>query len=120
DEAQARFNAGDAPVTDSDEAQARFDLIAAEEISADSELQQARSAFVAVTGIPADDLLPVSAQQTAGIETLDEWQARAQTQNPLIAMRRAGVDIAQAEVDKFQLLTSPKLDLVAQVGEERL
>jgi len=120
DEAQARFTAGDAPVTDRDEAQARFDLIAAEEISAASELQQARSAFAAVTGMPADDLLPVGAHQSVVIDALEVWQARAQTQNPLIAMRRAGVDIAQSEVDKFQLLTSPKLDLVAQIGEERL
>lgn len=120
DEADARFNAGDAPVTDRDDAQARFDLIAAEEIAAASELQQARSAFTAVTGLGADDLLPVAAHQVVATETLDSWQARALAQNPLIAMRRAGVDIAQAEVEKFQLLTSPKLDLVAQVGEDRL
>ena len=120
DEAQARFTAGDAPVTDRDEAQARFDLIAAEEISANSEWQQVRSAFIAVTGLVAEDLLPVSAQQAVAIETLDVWQSRAQSHNPLIAMRRAGVDIAQAEIDKFRWLTSPKLDLVAQVGEERL
>lgn len=120
DEGDARFKVGDTPITDRDDAQARFDMFNAEEIAAVSDLQQKRSAFAAVTGITATDLNAMSAVLPTNADTLDAWQARALTQNPLIAMRRAGVDIADSEIDKFRLLTSPKVELVAQVGEDRL
>jgi outer membrane protein len=118
-EAEARFRAGDVPATDRDEAQARFDLIAADEIAADTQLRQARSAFVAITGLAADDLASVQMHASPVIDELADWQARALASNPIVAMRRAGVEIADAEIDKFRLLTSPRVDLVAQVGEER-
>jgi outer membrane protein len=118
-EADARFRAGDVAVTDRDEAQARFDLIAADEIAASTQLQQARTAFSAITGLAADDLVPVQSHALPAIDALADWQARALANNPMVALRRAGVEIADAEIDKFRLLTSPKLDLVAQVGEER-
>lgn len=120
DEADARFKVGDSPITDRDDAQARFDMFTAEEIAAVSDLQQRRSAFTAVTGLDASDLMIVVSAAPARDETLASWQTRAQAQNPLIAMRRAGVDIADSEIDKFRLLTSPKVELVAQVGEDRL
>lgn len=120
DEAKARFDSGDIPITDADEAQARFDAIAAQMLAAQSDSEIKRSAFVDVTGIEPVSLAQPALDSTAEKTALNAWQQRAANNNPLLTMQALGVDIAQADIDKYRALTSPVLALVAQIGDDRL
>jgi len=120
DEARARFNSGDIPITDADEAQARFDAIAAQQLAAQSDSEIKRSAFIDVIGIEPVELCQPSVDAAPEKIALTDWQQRATNNNPLLAMQMLGVDIAQADIDKYRALTSPVLALVAQAGDDRL
>lgn len=120
DEARARFTAGDIPITDANEAQARFDAINAQLLAAHTDTEIKRSTFIDVIGID-----PVMLRQPVP-ETVEEktalpaWQQRAENNNPLLKMQALGVEIAQADIDKYRALTSPVVALVAQIGDDRL
>ncbi len=123
DAASERFEAGATPVTDRDEARARFDEIAAQELLAMNEVQLKRRMLSDLSGASAERIRPLAAKApldrlTAG--TLEDWSARAARGNPLIAMQELGRDIAKDEVAKYRALVSPSLDLVAQVADERM
>lgn len=123
DEAQERFDTGDAPVTDTYEAQARADAVAAQLLAAEDDLQLKRETFTDLTQLPAEGLAHVRTAASSGPEapgTLDDWLARAADSSPLLASHRLGFAIAQREVDKYRALTSLALDLVARAGDDRL
>ncbi|MEO8441066.1 MAG: TolC family outer membrane protein [Betaproteobacteria bacterium] len=123
DVAMERFDAGAAPVTDRDEAQARFDAIVTDELLARDELQLKRAAFADLTGLASERLKRVSADTSFdqfNSSPLSAWTERASRRNPLIAMQDLGRDIARDELDKFRALMAPSLDLVARVADDRM
>ena len=123
DEAKEKFEAGATPVTDRDEAQARYDEITTQEILAQNNLEMKRVAFTDLTGKPATGLDPVApdaALDRGDAGTLAAWKERAEQANPLVVMQKLGRDIALDEVAKFRALTSPSVDLVARIADERM
>jgi outer membrane protein len=111
------------PITDREEARARLDAIASEELVAQNDLQIARTALADLIGAGADRLHRLAADASLEgfrVETLQAWTERAAQHNLLIAMQELGRDIARDEVDKFRALTSPSLDVVAQVAADRM
>ncbi len=123
DAASERFEAGATPVTDRDEARARFDEIATQELLARNDLQLKRALLSDLSGAPSGRIRPLDPKaQLArfGVGALTEWSERAARQNPLIAMQELGREIARDEVAKHRALVSPSLDLVAQVSDERM
>ena len=123
DVARERFEAGAAPVTDRDEAQARFDAIVSEELLARDELQLKRTAYADLTGTSAEDLrtAPTNAAfETLGGGALSRWTARAAEHNPLLAMQNLGGAIARDELEKFRARMAPSLDLIARLSDERM
>ena len=78
DRAQARFDVGRGRITDLQEAQARYDSVAAREVSAQSSLAFRQAQYRELTGVPAEHLaelragfLPVPPQP----DSLEAWQA---------------------------------------------
>lgn len=122
DVAQESFDAGAAPVTDRDEARARFDQITTQELAGRDELQMKRAAFSDLVGKPAEQLshLDGASLDRFSVGPLADWTDRAAQRNPLIAMQELGRDIARDEVEKFRALTSPSLDLFARVADDRM
>ena len=120
DEAKARFDSGDIPVTDANEAQARFDAIAAQMLAAHTDSDIKRAAFVDIVGLDPVALSKPAVDTAADKTPLSAWQQRAANNNPLLTMQALGVDIAQADIDKYRALTSPVVALVAQIGDDRL
>ncbi|HSQ03077.1 MAG TPA: TolC family outer membrane protein [Burkholderiales bacterium] len=121
--AKEKFEAGATPVTDRDEAQARFDEIASQEILAQNDAEMKQVTFQDATGQPAARLnrIPAGAPfQPVASRPLPEWLEQAGQSNPLIAMQELGQAIARDEVLKFRGLTSPSLDLVARVADDRM
>lgn len=117
-----RFKLGDAPVTDTHEAAARAEAIAAQILGLETELQLKQVAFNDATGLPPVALAPLRSSQGAVFDAkaLDHWLAEAQTRNPQLRLQVTAVEVARQEAAKTSAAYSPSVDLVAQAGYERL
>jgi outer membrane protein len=121
--AEESFDAGALPVTDRNEAKARHDEIASQELSARNELELKRSVLRDLSGIETERLNKLddkASLERYSVGPLADWSERAERQNPLLAMQRLGIEIARDEVAKYRALVSPSLDLVAQLSDERM
>lgn len=121
-EVRDRFRLGSVPVTDTHEAAARVEAIKAQVLAAQTQVQLAQTALADATGLAAADLqtLAPGAAGPQEAQALEQWLADARARNPRLLMQRAGTEVAQQEVAKFDALASPSLDLVAQVAQDRL
>ncbi len=122
-EAKDRFKLGDAPVTDTHEAQARAQALAAQAIAARNELDMARQVLADVTGLPVQTLqlqAPGRAAVAGTTEPLADWLQRAEQNNPMLKMQQAQAEAAQQDIEKHRAVASPTLDLVAQASRDRL
>lgn len=123
DVASEKFAAGAVPVTDRDEARARFDEISTRELTARNELDMKQADFADLSGLPADRLnrlKPGAAFDSLAVGSLAEWSERASRQNPLVEMQELGHAVARDEIDKFRALTSPSVDLIARISDDHL
>ena len=115
--AKRNFEVGTSTVTDSREAQARYDLVIAQEIAASNDLQVKRLALDQLIGrsgaSPKPLATPVAlpAVQPADPEP---WVTEAQKQHPLVRQADKALEIAEIEVRKAQAGHKPTLDLVGQ------
>jgi outer membrane protein len=114
--AKRNFEVGTSTITDSREAQARYDLVLAQEIAAENDLRVKKLALDLLVGAsntePKGLVLPVQLQvpQPADINT---WVLQSSELHPGIAQARVALDIAKLEVDKAQAGHKPTLDLTA-------
>lgn len=123
DEARERFDAGESPVTELREAQARRDGLAAQRLGAESELRVKRALLEDITGLPSASLArPTDATlgATAPGGGLDDWLSRATSAGPMRRLFDLGEAVARDEAAKLDGWTSPTVDLVARVADERL
>lgn len=121
-EAQDRFRIGDRPITDVHEATARAAALKAQELAADNELQVRRQLLADLIGTDPGAALPVplDTPQLPPLGTLQSWLDRAARDDPQVLLAQASVRNAEQEAAKTAAAVSPTLDLVAQVGRERL
>lgn len=120
-EAQDRFDIGSAPITAVHEANAQSAQLQAQRLAAQTDLDIKRRELADATGLAPESLqarLPLALQPAAQAEAL--WQEQAVAGNPGIRLQQLAADIARAEADKHRASASPKLDLVAQAGQDRL
>lgn len=114
--AKRNFEVGTATITDTHEAQARYDLTTAQEIAAQNDLEIKIRALQLILGkIPEhlaalNDKLPLVLPEP---NDMSKWVAQAEQQSPLIAIQRAALEIATQEVEKNRAGHLPTLDLVA-------
>jgi outer membrane protein len=94
--ARRNFDVGTATITDSHEAQARFDLITAQELAAQNDLTVKGHALQ-----PAD---------------LNRWVELAETGAATVQVAQVSLEIAQREIEKQRAGHYPTLDLVATHG----
>jgi outer membrane protein len=123
-EAQDRFQLGAVPITDTHEAGARSAAVRAQVLLAESDVQLKRSLLADTTGLPLDALaarLP-SGGVTHGqqLQPLDFWLSDAQAGNPGIRAQLLATEVAKQEAAKYSRNSSATVDLVAQVGRDRL
>lgn len=121
--AQGNYDEGKAPVTDRNEAQARYDGIVARESAARDALAFAGAAFTELTGLPAQGLRTVprdAALRAFEAGRLDAWLAKAGEGNPQVALQSLARDMARQEIEKWSAQSAPTLSLIAQAGGDRL
>jgi outer membrane protein len=122
-EAQDRLRLGDRPITDTHEAAARAAALNAQRLAAETELELKKAALADVSGLAvgAQPLpLPAPGGRAAALDPLEVWLDRAASGSPLLRMAEAQLQSAEQEARKTAAALSPTLDLVAQVGRERL
>jgi outer membrane protein len=117
--AKRNFEVGTATITDTREAQARFDLATAQELAAENDLRTKRLALDTLVGranvAPKPLVTPVDlpAPMPANPE---EWVSTADQVHPTVRRARVGLDVATLETQKARAAESPTLDAVASVG----
>jgi len=115
--AKRNFEVGTATITDTREAQARFDLFTAQEIAAENDLTTKRIALdqlvgrrsVAPKGLAVPVVLP-----PLDPPVVDEWLLRAD-EHPVVRKARLGTDIAKLETDKARAGHLPTVDAIGTV-----
>ena len=117
--AKRNFEVGTATITDTREAQARFDLASAQEIAADNDLRTKRIALDQLVGragvAPRPLRTPVVLPDTAPANP-DEWVTSADAQHPSVLRARVGLEVAQLETTKARAAQLPTIDAVASIG----
>ncbi len=120
--AKKSFEVGTTTITDTHEAQARFDLANAQEIAAESDLEVKRRSLQALLGKEAGPLaqLRSNAELTPPQpNTMAEWVNAAEKDSLTVQVQQANADIAAREVDKQRAGHYPTLDVVANYGHSK-
>jgi len=120
--AKRNFEVGTATITDSREAESRFDLIVSAEIGAENDLRVKRLALEVIVGKAASDPKPLARPVVLpAIPLTDDafWVQQAEVNNPTLRQARLGVDVAKLETAKAYAGHKPTLDLTASYGNTR-
>jgi outer membrane protein len=117
--AKRNFEVGTSTITDTHEAQAKFDLVIAQEIAAANDLTVKRHAFQSLIGKEPDGLKRLK----AGLDLrppqpadLSKWVEMAESGAVTVQISQASLDIAQKEIERQRAGHYPTLDLVATRG----
>ncbi len=117
--AKRNFEVGTATITDTREAQARFDLATAQEIAADNDLRNKRIALDQLVGRtnvePKGLTLPVVLPSTTPADA-EVWAGNADAQHPSVRQARLALEVAQLETEKARAGHLPTIDAVASLG----
>lgn len=114
--AKRSFEVGTTTITDTHEAQARYDLAVAQEFAAQSDLDIRRTALQQIIGKPPAELatlrpgVKLNAPEPAQI---DQWVNSAETQNYGVVGQQFALEIAQREIKRNRAGHLPTVDLVA-------
>ncbi len=112
--AKRNFEVGTSTITDTREAQARYDLVVAQELAADNDLRVKSIALDQLVGLksatPKPLLAPVALPplQPADVEP---WVQQAAANNPNIKQLEVALDVAKLETQKAESGHKPTLDL---------
>ncbi len=121
EQAKRNFEVGSATITDTHEAQARYDLTSAQEIAAKNDLEIKRRALQQLINAMPKDLrnlgkeFKLEAPQPADME---KWVGNAQVNNPQLAVAQASAELAEKEVARNRGGHYPTVDLVASYSNK--
>ena len=119
-QAKRNFEVGTATITDTNDAQAKYDQIVAQEISAQDDLDNKLAALRAIIGRAPKDLKGFSGRfqpQLPVPAALEPWVQKAIQENYQVRIAQANLDIATLEVDRQRAGHYPTVDLVASFNQ---
>ncbi|HRN75071.1 TolC family outer membrane protein [Ottowia sp.] len=120
--AKRNFEVGNATITDSREAQARFDLATAQEIAAENDLRVKKLALDQLVGQIGTQPRPLAEPIVLPLpqpDSVQAWVDLATAQHPAVIQSRMALDIARLETEKAKAGHLPTVDLQASVGQSR-
>ncbi len=120
-QAKRNFEVGTATITDTNEAQAKYDSIIATEIQFRNDLDRRRAALRAIVG-----RFPASLRRVGGgfepvlpnPNNVEYWVDKAARENLSVRVQQASYDIASLEVERAKAGHYPTVDLVASYGAQ--
>jgi outer membrane protein len=116
--AKRNFEVGTATITDTREAQAKFDLSTAQVLAAENDLRSKRVALdqlVGGSGVTPFSLKKVSPLPIAAGGGMDDWVTKVDS-SPTVRKAQAGLDIAKMEVRRAEAGHRPTVDLTGSLG----
>ena len=121
--AKRNFEVGTATITDTREAQARYDLAVAQELAADNDLRVKRvtlDQFVGRVGVEPRGLATPVALPALQSEEVESWVAAGDNQHPAVRKARLGLELAQLDTQIARAGERPTLDASATLGGQNL
>ena len=117
--AKRNFEVGTSTITDTREAQARFDLATAQEIAADNDLRTKRIALDQLVG--RNNVTPKGLAKPVvlpGVQPIDaqSWVNQSEGAHPSISRARLALEVAQLEAEKARAGKLPTVDAVGSAG----
>jgi outer membrane protein len=115
-QAKRNFEVGVATITDTNEAQAKYDQIVAQEIAARNDYDNKVTVLRAIIGRPPKELKRVGAgfvPVPPDPDNLQYWIDRSRTDNLNVKVAERNFDIATLQIDKAKAGHYPTLDLIA-------
>src|SRR3954469_25038659 len=119
-QAKRNFEVGTATITDTHEAQARYDLIIAQEIAAQNDLENKRRALQLITGKEYESLKPLRADirlTPPNPNDMQAWVDIAEKQSYQVQIAEAANEIAALEAKRNTAAHLPTLDFFATHGQ---
>lgn len=119
--AKRNFEVGTATITDTREAQARFDLATAQELAADNDLRNKRIALDLLVGrsnVEPKGLTPPVSLPAITPADAEVWARNADAQHPSVRLALLTLDVARLETSKARSGHFPTLDAVASVSSQ--
>src|SRR2546426_9296616 len=120
--AKRNFEVGTSTITDTREAQARYDLVIAQEIAAENDLRVKKIALDQLVGKtesqPKGLLVPVNLPPVVPAD-VNAWVQQSEAVHPSIRQAQSGLDIAELEVNKAEAGHKPTLDATASYNVTR-
>jgi outer membrane protein len=120
--AKRNFEVGTATITDTREAQARYDLVLAQEIAAENDLRVKKIALDQLVGKQGTMPRSLSAPPVLRpVEPADvnTWVLQSEGEHPGIRQAQSNLEIAQLEVTKAEAGHKPTLDLTGSYNATR-
>jgi len=118
--ARRNFEVGTATITDTHEAQARYDLIVAQEIAAANDLAVKRQTLRTLTGKEPESLKglkPGLRIERPQPDDIGKWVESAEAGNVGVQLAQTAHEIASREIERQRAGHYPTLDLVATHGK---
>jgi outer membrane protein len=119
-QAKRNFEVGTATITDTHEAQARYDLIAAQEIAALNDLETKRRALQLVIGREPSELASLRRDVKLAPPNppdMQSWVDLAEKHAYPVVIAEASAEVAALEAKRNRAAHLPTLDFVAQYGQ---
>jgi outer membrane protein len=118
-QAKRNFEVGTATITDTHEAQARFDLATSQEIAAQSDLEIKKRALQQIVGRFPERLEPLKRNielNPPKPNSMEDWASAASTQSYPVRAQEAAVEVTVREIDRVRAGHLPTLNLVGNAG----
>ncbi len=112
--AKRNFEVGSATIIDTRDAQAKYDLVLAQELAADNDLRVKSLALDQIAGKEGSKPKPLLAPVALGHllpDDVSQWVTLSETSNPTLAQLQTALDVAKLETEKAEAGHKPTLDL---------
>ena len=112
--AKRNFEVGTATITDTREAQAGFDLVTAQEIAAQNDLQVKKLALdqvVGKIGTQPKSMLSKAEPSPLSPAQVEEWVSMSSEKNPTLRQAVIGLQVTELETQKAKAALKPTVDL---------
>ena len=120
EQAKKNFEVGTATITDSQEAQSRFDLASAQEIGAENEREVKRYALRVIVGKDyphLNRLRPNAELAPPQPANMEQWVSSAEKDSFTVQAQQAAAEVAAKEVERVRGGHYPTVDVVANYGK---
>ncbi|HSQ03174.1 MAG TPA: TolC family outer membrane protein, partial [Burkholderiales bacterium] len=120
EQAKRNFEVGTATITDTHEAQARYDLTVSQEIAAQNDLEIKRRTLEQIIAVAAPTLAPLNTRlqlKPPEPARVDVWVEEARRENLQVKAAEVGVTFAAQTVERNRAGHLPTLDAVASYSD---